>query len=640
MKTRMNISLTLLLAICMVALMFPVVTLACPGDNFEKMTAISLDGRPYPAYDYSRANKLPMEMTGYWEKSFTMVDGKTRTAKIYISPETPIRSYYTVIAVPDGFDTEEFLWRSGWKAIADEKEEGLFVLEPGEGGWGGVVDELEYVTAAMNFYISNRYFSIFGEHYLVGYGAGAPALEAWAAANPLKVISQVYVDSKGLEADYLNQFYTKEFDGKTAPPYITVVFPAGFDLIKYTEVVLPTWYIHPDRHTISESLDYWKNANDCVKYPVWDKDLGFVYKQAKHSGRWMTSYSGSISKVAVQNRRVNYWNKETTRDIVDFLTYYTRYENFFAYGNQLVIRADYDKLGIEIHTMMVNGYIREYMVYVPHSAKHIWGHAAPVMWVWAGNSQTDKVFLDATQWWKVAKQKGFILVIPCEQYSNTSVSVSHKDNDLFFRQLREVILRDYGADPTRFYSTGQSAGSMASQSFAIAKPEYYAAIASTSGTSSPDANGNVIIDGISGTGYPATYQMIPNYMINGGGDMGQFVGTLWDSTNNGLDSWAAYFLGVDGFVLGDVDNINGVTSGWHDRFVTCTWNKTFGAYTVPLFKVTNDKYRSHNCIHEEMPLLWDFAEHYSCEVDLNNKVTRYYSASGFRVKGDKVRIYP
>jgi len=27
--------------------------------------------------------------------------GTTRTAKIYISPETPIRSYFTVIAVPD-----------------------------------------------------------------------------------------------------------------------------------------------------------------------------------------------------------------------------------------------------------------------------------------------------------------------------------------------------------------------------------------------------------------------------------------------------------------------------------------------------------------------------------------------------------
>src|SRR5690349_9149291 len=56
-----------------------------------------LDGRPYPAYDYSRANKLPREMTGYWSKSFD-VGGTARTAKVYLSAETPIRSYFTVIA--------------------------------------------------------------------------------------------------------------------------------------------------------------------------------------------------------------------------------------------------------------------------------------------------------------------------------------------------------------------------------------------------------------------------------------------------------------------------------------------------------------------------------------------------------------
>ena len=62
-----------------------------------------LDGRPFPAYDYTRANKLPKEMTGYWTKTFD-VGGQTRTAKVYISPETPIRSYYTVVAVPDGVE--------------------------------------------------------------------------------------------------------------------------------------------------------------------------------------------------------------------------------------------------------------------------------------------------------------------------------------------------------------------------------------------------------------------------------------------------------------------------------------------------------------------------------------------------------
>ncbi len=76
------------------------------------------------------------------------------------------------------------------------------MLEPSPNGWGDVEDEAAYVSAAMDFYQSNRYFSIYGLHYLVGYGAGAPALEAWAVAHPLRVISQVYLDSPGLPLDY------------------------------------------------------------------------------------------------------------------------------------------------------------------------------------------------------------------------------------------------------------------------------------------------------------------------------------------------------------------------------------------------------------------------------------------------------
>jgi hypothetical protein len=89
---------------------------------------------------------------------------------VYVSAETPIRSYYTVIAVPDGADTAEFLQASGWREVADERQEGLFVLEPGLGGWVGAEDEAAYVAAAMSFYQSNSYFSIFGRTTSSGTG--------------------------------------------------------------------------------------------------------------------------------------------------------------------------------------------------------------------------------------------------------------------------------------------------------------------------------------------------------------------------------------------------------------------------------------------------------------------------------------
>jgi poly(3-hydroxybutyrate) depolymerase len=591
-----------------------------------------LDGRPFPAYDYTRANKLPREMTGYWTKSFD-IGGRTRTAKVYISPETPIRSYYTVVAVPDGVDTAEFLESSSWVDIADRREEGLFVLEPGQDGWGDHEAEAGYVEAAMAFYQSNRYLSIFGLHYLVGYGTGAPALEAWAVAHPLRVISQVYVDSPGLSAGYLSSYAAREFSGETEGTYTDVVFPEGFDLIRYDETVLPTWFVHPEPGSVGASLSYWKRANDTVDAGAADRTLGTVFRQRRRSGRWMTSYAGPIAQVAVQKRPFSHRNALSTSQIVDFLTSYTRYENFFAYGNQLFERADYAKLGVRVRTMTVEGFLREYLVHVPRSAHRLWRDKAPVVFVWPGNSQTDKVFFDAAQWWKVAEREGFVLVVVCEQYSNTSISVSHRDSLAFFRQLRDVMVRQYPVDPTRFYSTGQSAGSAVTQNLAIAFPEYFAAVASTSFTAAPSADGTITMDGVP---HPASGQTIPTYQIYGYGDLGFLAGGLWDDTDNSLDAWARYHLGVNGLELSDVDSLEGERDGWHDRFQTWTWRDR--DTTIPVLKLTKNVYRSHNTMPEESPLMWDFLKHYRREVDRHGRVTRYYSESGFRRPWDSERL--
>ena len=590
-----------------------------------------LDGRPAPDYDYSRANKLPREMTGYWEKTFD-VDGATRSAKVYISPETPIRSYYTVLAVPDGVDTGEFLRRTGWRDIADERGEGLFVLEPGEGGWSTAAAERAYVDAAMAFYQANVYFSIFGLHYLVGYGAGAPALEAWAAAFPLRVIGQVYLDSPGLPADHLRGVGRREFDGTTDGDYIDVDFPEGFDLIRYDEVVVPTWYLNPER-SASSSLAYWRHANDTGRTGGRDRTLGTVYRQRRDSQRWMTSFSGPISQVAVRDRPADFASRRTTREILAFLTPYSRYENFFAYGNQLLRRADYDRLDVEVRTMTVEGRLREFIVHVPESARRLWGRRAPVVFVWPGNTQTDKVFFDSAQWWRVAQEEGCVLVVVCEQYSASAISVSHTDSDAFFRQLRELVTREYDVDPTRFYSTGQSAGSRVTQFFAAAKPEYFAAVASTSFAPAPDDSGNITFEDVT---YPAARRPIPTYLIYGYGDLRFLEGDLWDDIENDVDAWTGYHLGVNGLTLEDVDRREGRPSGRRDRFRTWTWRPR--ATSAPMVKVTRNLYRSHNNIPEETPMLWEFMRHYRRRADESGRVTRYYSPSGFRRRGDETVI--
>ncbi len=230
-----------------------------------------------------------------------------------------------------------------------------------------------------------------------------------------------------------------------------------------------------------------------------------------------------------------------------------------------------------------------------------------MLFVFAGNTQTDKVFWHATQWWTVADEEGIILVIPCEQYAASPVSVSHRDLDVFYLQLAELVKKQYNVDPTRFYATGQSAGSFAAQGFGITNPQWFAAIASTAGVSAPGIE--------SGPGQiaeeQATYEMMPIYVIIGEGDIADMTGTLWDDSENSLDYWADYYLKANDLEKGDGSNreLNG-------RFETWTWYNEQG---FPLVKLTRTLHRAHNCIPAEMPLCWEFLKAWSLKDGV-----RYY----------------
>ncbi|WP_194610342.1 hypothetical protein [Clostridium vitabionis] len=611
------------------------------ADPLEKM--VDLDTAPVPEHNYTKANRLPL--TGYMTKAFE--DG--RTMKIYIAREAPIRPYFTVITVPDGQDTKEFLKNSGWQAVADDRAEGLILLEPGENGWGSADEEKDYLTEAIGFYSGNTFFSVFGEHYLVGYGSGAPALEAWAAANPTRVISQVYVNTNGLASSYFNSIADVPYEGK-AGKYNDVVFPDGFTKLTNKDIALPTWYIQSDTAKIADSLSYWKMVNDCTAEGTPDDKQGTIFKQSADSDAWQTEYFGNISEVAVKEEEPEIVSADTTEQIETFLNHYSRYENITPYANQLVLRADTNAPGkLEYKNIEVDGEDREYTVYTPSTSKEKYPDGAPMLFVFPGDSQTNRVFMDATSWWKVAEEEGFSLAIVCEQYNDRSYAVSHKNTWQFYEQLRSELLNnsDYHLDPTRFYATGQSAGSFNSQSMAMVFPEFFAAVASTSGCPNGGNNAAAILEygndntiKLDAIGDPKTFapanESIPVYLLYGQGDVAMLEGTLWDDIDNNLDGWAAYHMKVNGLDLGDGSNAE--ISGNHDRYHTWTWNKTFDGIEVPIVKLTENMYRAHNCQHEEMPMLWDYLKHFSDETDADGKVTaRYYSPSAFE-KDDRIAI--
>lgn len=618
--------------------------------------------------DWSQAAQLPL--TGYYTKIFE----SGRSIKVYIAEEASIRSYFTVVAVPDGVNTKDFLMAEGWLALADRKGECLFVLEPGANGWGSAQEEIAYMNEAMAFLSGCKnankvtVFSTFGEFYLVGYGAGAAPLEAWAAANPILTISQAYLHGESAGNAYLMEQGSVEYGAKpnyNPPPKPIEDLDAtlarvreGGGRISGADVPVPTMLI--GYAAGSESLAYWKQANDCV-----DSALDGIYYQDINSDAYQTAYANA--QVLKSNPSAKYGISQVKTgsddmnadEIYEFLSIYSRYDNSFAYSNALVYRLDYSNAkvaaqkyakkataartlsdGTELiaaSDVAINGHgtiqvgifngsdmngdgekdPREYILFIPEGYE---GTKLPIVYVYPGGSQTDIIFMDSTSWWQIAEEKGLALVIVCETYTSAT-SVTHLDSETYQKAmvtiLQETIDGKYASlDFTRQYGSGQSMGSITTQNFARTNPEFYAAVATTSGIGKDEKS--------TGADYLAVGigEMIPAMMINGESDISVSMWPdLWSAPN--LPGWANYLLKVNGAV-GDIDHWTAKEAD--GRYDFYTWENEGG---IPVVKWGMCLGRAHNCHPEDMWKLWDYLEHFGFEVSADGTVTRYYSASAF-----------
>ena len=631
------------------------------------------------ATDYSQAAQLPL--TGWFTK--TVSEG--RTMKVYISPEASIRTYFTIIAVPNKADTASFLESAGWFDLMNAKGEAMVILEPGANGWGDAKSEADYVNAAMGVVRSGRngnnipVMSSFGEFYAVGYGEGAAPLEYWAASNPILVISQVYINGTSEQAA-LADAGAPVYDGKNTSGYdpgftndddfAAALKRAGLTQCAKKDVPVPTWLVNYDADSVSGN--YWRHANDCS-----DSQEDGAYWQKKDSLRPQTLYANSLLTGSRGFSQVKFTKGDTPKaqDLYSWMSVYTRYDVTFSYANALAYRLDYtaarvgaqrlakegkaaktftgqdwkgnaqevavlaqESVKIAGHGTVEAGVFtfsdnnndgkndpREYLLYIPEGFS---GKKLPVLFVYPGNTQTDGIFFDCTQWYQVADKEGIALVFVCETYSSP-VSVTHVDSYLYQTAMMTVLRNDVDGrlaalDFTRIYGTGQSLGSMTTQDMARVKPDFFAAVGSTSGVT-------YAVNNITFGTDPSSDKPIPTMMFIGQSDL---PGLMPDLSSPALTTWANYFLKVNGMnktVSAKADNYGAdyvFSEGRHDIY---SWNTE---WNIPVFVWGMTMLRPHNCYPSEMPILWDFMKHFA----LGEDGTRYYSASGF-ADDDKKAIF-
>lgn len=544
-----------------------------------------------PARPITKDNSVQMLWQGFLEEKIT-VDGVVRTAKAYVPAGTNQGTRFVLMNVPQGYDTAAFLVASGWMDLADQYQFCLYALEPKDGVWGAPEQELPYILAGYAAERAGVYNMPFSSNYVVGYGAVGANLQKAVMANPLSTAAAVYLDASSVDAAYLAQMKEKTFEG------------FGVD---YAQVPVPTWIISPElTGQTAEMVSYWKTANDCTD-KAGDFHGGAVYLQDPMSTNVFTPRQ-KVGRVAVLQAAADPMDTTLTRQMYeDFFAPVSRYGGG-ARGNMLVSRVDYDSLGVEYGSFTCDGYKREYLVYVPKSARAS-GESLPVVYAFHGAQTTMQMFFENTLWYEVAEERNFILVVPESDLNpmnpgalsavakaarpswalTNALTADEVNNVAFVQQLIQEIDSKYNTDPSRRYATGHSNGCMFTNYLGTQISDSFTALGAISGPLLSQS----YIDGAVATG------PIPFFMT-----MGEFDMWNWNIFNQNPDgdenirNTVTYWMNRNQ-VTTDLDHGLTYNNGRYHNYV---W---FNQDGIPMVRYTMVALKGHLNIPDEMWTLWD-----------------------------------
>lgn len=539
---------------------------------------------------------------GYYNFDCKVKGDVVRTAKFYIPENTVFNQPTIFVMVPDGADTYEFLEKSGWKRMADERQLCIVLMEPENGTWGEETAELEYITA-LNEDVSFRpFFCAFPSNfYGVAYGPGADLFgrqvrrfpKCWAGAALLGAGGMDEAERAFLEAT------------ETKVPGV-----------KYRQVQMPVWIAAAERtEAVERMLDFYRAANHSGQ-PETDR-----------TGReiWQPEKGGTIDE---------HWcakvvfDRKNWEDCVDFAYSSALYDTVFAgvyrypgNGNgALRYNRDIRDRGFEKFSAKVAGgyyedgrdsYRREWWVYVPETEDQT--KPMPAVFVFHGAGGSSDEIADRSGWACVAEKYGFLILCPGASVPNRVRTVSDMVTNEMFRSMWNTgnpqperpadmlfvdylyrwLTEHYNVDRSRIYASGQSSGGMMSWACAAYRPDYFAATAPVSAKTMDieSENPNPPVDG----------SVIP-VMTNLGLEDGMFKGGYGTPDAKYLvDHWCSRFHltpGWDGYTYDD----GGKNCSYQEGLFTNYLFKTKGG--VPILRCVEAATKAHAIWPTECEMAW------------------------------------
>lgn len=448
---------------------------------------------------------------GAYEESVT-VDGRRRRFLLYI-PEGARESCAGLLILPEnGVRLEGVYEKSLWKIIADTEESleklVLIFLESEDSGWntdevyGDQSGDVAYIDAvALAARQRGKCCVHESKLYITGCREGGMLANMAVMWNPALYAGIATVGSADVHAEYLAAAGSDRCNKLCG-----FTDMSARNTYHKGEIPVPAWIIDdPETNTEAHGMvEYWKGtcgADDCprrispdtvefrrsgqTEFPVNQDQRAYVVRQSSIRG-------GSKEFANLLLRRI--WK--------DFL-YHQRRWMADPQGDLRVTCDSVEDLDMEYHCKLIDGWMREWYVYVPESVRHTPETPAPLVFAMHGYSCNGAVYAGNSGWDRVARDRGFILAFPSALYgrlTHTHTEAGAGPNNVplptwnflgnvengpkeenFFREMIECICAEHSIDQSRMYITGHSHGSMMVQTLAMTMSKYFAAAAPCSG---------------------------------------------------------------------------------------------------------------------------------------------------------------
>ena len=448
-----------------------------------------------PTVDYIIENYPKLDdyygqyIEGYYAYNDFAVGDDLRDAHFYVPADSVFNQPTVFIGVPSDEEIPyNFLVKSGWKDLADEK--GLYIIMMEDGGDGWSEDDIAYIDQLCSDVGKRPFFCTFESNfYAVAYGDAADILQQHSVENPKRWAAIAVIGATGMtqaEWDELAGTDSK-IPGVSLADSQTPIWIATTDM---------------DAPNIATMIDFYKHGNHSK-----DEPTPVDYADALYEPKEGTSEEAPTiiddwwCANVVVDEVASVEDLESDPDYAESI-YLNIMEGTYRYpGNAngaLRRPGEIFSRGFEFYEEEVNGYLREWYVYEPQSAKDkiAGGEEVPLVFVFHGAGGTGNEIADRSGWAAVAEENGFIIVMPTASIEITPRSINNKvfpdmrpswnssgatdtrpDDVAFVEYLHGWMLDHYDIDATRVYASGQSSGGMMTWAVASQLPDLFAAVA-------------------------------------------------------------------------------------------------------------------------------------------------------------------